>query len=143
MQEVQRTETEPQYGDVIATYTRAQAIEDGVLVDVSETAREAGFVVPVAVTRAVWEDCCDWESEADQKKNGWQSTSGRLWDVVSLARWAIRRARRGEQHEALYYRISRVPRVGHGRKRIVILKLVSGAGDDGEHVITIMQPEED
>jgi len=34
---------------VIHTYTRAQAIEDGVLIDVSEMAREAGFRWPVAV----------------------------------------------------------------------------------------------
>ena len=31
------------FGDVISTYTRAQAIEDGVLIDVSSMAREAGF----------------------------------------------------------------------------------------------------
>ena len=40
--------------DLIHSYSRAQAIEDGVLVDVSETAREAGFTVPVAITRAAW-----------------------------------------------------------------------------------------
>ena len=39
---------------VISVYTRAQAIEDGILVDVSETAREAGFRIPVAITRTVW-----------------------------------------------------------------------------------------
>ena len=35
--------------DVIFTYTRKQAIEDGVLIDVSEMAMEAGFRYPVAV----------------------------------------------------------------------------------------------
>ena len=43
------------FGPVIFAYTRAQAIEDGILVDVSETAREAGFRIPVAVTRTVWD----------------------------------------------------------------------------------------
>ncbi len=42
------------FGPVLSAYTRAQAIEDGILVDVSETAREAGFTIPVAVTRTVW-----------------------------------------------------------------------------------------
>ena len=42
------------FGPILSTYTRAQAIEDGFLVDVSDTAREAGFNIPVAVTRAVW-----------------------------------------------------------------------------------------
>ena len=36
------------FDPVISVYTRAQAIEDGIIVDVSETAREAGFNIPVA-----------------------------------------------------------------------------------------------
>lgn len=42
------------FGGVIHSYSRAQAIEDGVLVDVSSMAKEAGFIWPVAVTAAVW-----------------------------------------------------------------------------------------
>ena len=42
------------FDPAISAYTRAQAIEDGILVDVSDTAREAGFTIPVAVTRTVW-----------------------------------------------------------------------------------------
>ena len=44
---------EPKW-DLIFSYTRAQAIEDGVLVDVTETAKEAGFRIPVALTQSVW-----------------------------------------------------------------------------------------
>jgi len=35
--------------DLIHRYTRADAIADGVLIDVSQTAREAGFAYPVAL----------------------------------------------------------------------------------------------
>ena len=42
---------------VIFSYTRAQAIADGVLIDVSELAKEAGFRFPVAVTAGVWAEC--------------------------------------------------------------------------------------
>jgi len=35
--------------EYISVYTRAEAIEDGVLKDVSELAREAGFKYPVAI----------------------------------------------------------------------------------------------
>ncbi len=42
------------FGPAISAYSRAQAIEDGILVDVSDTAREAGFNIPVAITRTVW-----------------------------------------------------------------------------------------
>jgi len=31
------------FGNVISAYTRAQAIEDGVLIDVSSIAKESGF----------------------------------------------------------------------------------------------------
>ena len=38
------------FGEVISSYSRAQAIEDGVLVDVSSVAREAGINFPIALT---------------------------------------------------------------------------------------------
>jgi len=40
-------------GDVIFSYTRAQAIEDGVLVEVTDSVKR-WFKVPVAVTSRVW-----------------------------------------------------------------------------------------
>ena len=42
---------------VIFSYTRAEAIADGVLIDVSEQAKQAGFCYPVAVTAGVWAEC--------------------------------------------------------------------------------------
>ena len=36
--------------EVIYTYTRAQALEDGVLIDVSQMAKEAGFRLPAVIT---------------------------------------------------------------------------------------------
>jgi hypothetical protein len=38
--------------DLIHRYTRANALHDGVLIGVSETAREAGIRRPVALTAA-------------------------------------------------------------------------------------------
>jgi len=49
-----RNEVENRFGKFIRTYTRAEALADGVLVGVSETATKAGFKVPVAVTKAFW-----------------------------------------------------------------------------------------
>jgi len=43
--------------DLVSRYSRATALADGALVDVTATAREAGFRVPVALTRAAWERC--------------------------------------------------------------------------------------
>jgi len=80
--------TDSLFGEVIYTYSRAQAIEDGVLVDVSETAREAGFRWPVAITQAAWEDCIAW-TEDDNNRQVYQDESGRLWDVLWMALHAI------------------------------------------------------
>src|SRR4051812_2206240 len=71
--------------DLIFAYTRADAIRDGVLIDVTATAKEAGFKYPVAVTAAVWAECV-----AIPPGVVCQDESGRLWDVVTMLRWAIR-----------------------------------------------------
>ena len=132
---------------VIHRYTRAQATADGVLVDVSEVAKEAGFVVPAAVTRAVFALI---EPTAAETAVG-QDLHGRLWDVLSMAAHAIRRARPaaiGQGSEQLVYSLSLQLRgrgsagQENGRHRLR-LKIHSGPGDQGEHVITIMLPEED
>ena len=126
------------FGEVISSYTRTQAIDDGILVDVSHTAQEAGFSFPVALTRAAWSDCVEW-SEADSKRQTYQDESGRLWDVLWMA---SRAARRGGQE--IRFQLYRVPRGGRGmRPRLVTLKAICGPGDDGEPVITIMLPGED
>ena len=64
------------FGEVISAYTRAQAIEDGILVDVSETAREAGIRYPVALTRAVWESCVTVPVNGKGQPIPWKLTGG-------------------------------------------------------------------
>ena len=59
------------FGNVISTYTRAQAIEDGVLVDAGSMAKEAGFNWPVALTAAAWADCVAW-TEDDNRQQVYQ-----------------------------------------------------------------------
>src|SRR5713226_2372951 len=69
--------------DVIYAYTRAQALEDGVLVDVSETAKEAGINFPVALTATVWGQYV----EVPEGVTG-QDETGRLWDILWMFRCA-------------------------------------------------------
>ena len=42
------------FGEMIYSYSRAQALEDGVLVNISERARRAGIRYPTACTAGVW-----------------------------------------------------------------------------------------
>jgi len=125
------------FGPPISVYTRAQAIEDGELVDVSETAREAGFRFPVALTRAVW-----GAYVAVPAGVRCQDEAGRLWDVLWMLRRAIRLSSDGGRIDfALYVRNSNRDRID--RRDLVRLKAICGPGDDAEPVITIMLPEED
>ncbi len=134
------TET-PFFGEVIYAYTRAQAIADGVLIDVSAIAREAGFRWPVALTNAAWQDCVAW-SEIDNAAQTYQDEAGRLWDVVFMACHAVRTQRTGG-HE-LRFELARVPRDGSATDATVTtLKLLVGPGDHGEPVVTILLPDED
>jgi len=70
------------FGDVIHAYTRADAIRDGVLVELpAAICQEAGVIVPVAVTAEVWH-LID-PGNLDQMPG--QSVTGRLWDLL----WAF------------------------------------------------------
>src|SRR5205823_9766242 len=76
--------------DLIHRYSRGDALRDGVLVDVSATAREAGIRFPVALTRAVLERCVTIPPGVLC-----QDEAGRLWDVCWMLACAIRRGSSG------------------------------------------------
>lgn len=123
--------------NLIYSYSRAQAIEDGVLIDVSETAREAGIRFPVAMTAEAWAATVTWTRS---RETALQDESGRLWDVVWMLRMNLGRAR----GDTLLYTVLVVPNTGRGHKaRPVKLKAVCGPGDDMAPIITVMLPEED
>ena len=139
-----RTDTAPpsQHWRVIHTYTRAEALADGVLVDVTATAKEAGFKVPTAVTAAVFDECIEWTEENAEQSRTYQDQAGRLWDVLYLA-VVKARSLRGRRQNQLLYELRVVPRPSHDHPRLRTLKLVIGPGDDAEPVATIMLPNED
>lgn len=116
--------------EVIHSYTREQAIADGVLVDISAISKEAGFKVPVAATAAVW---AALQPRTEDIAYG-QSINGRLWDVLAVLKANAR------DTDTVFFTIS-VARAG--RSEELPLKAVIGPGDRGEPVVTIMEPNED
>ena len=130
---------------VIHRYTRADCIRDGVLTDVTETAREAGFSIPVAITAAVQDQCVRWtEEDARRKPRFHQNEDGRLSDVLWMAGCRARKvARSSSSASTALFQVMVVPRPGHGGQRLRTLKLVIGPGDAAEPVATIMLPDED
>lgn len=121
--------------DIIFQYTRQQAIDDGVLVDVSATAREAGFKYPVAVTSRLWHE---WIVPDQASRAGGQDENGRLWDVLWMLLLAIKRSESGSE---LRYQVLFL--VDGRRHEEVTIKSVCGPGDDLSSCITIMLPDED
>jgi hypothetical protein len=125
--------------DVIYSYSRAQALSDGVLVDVSKMAREAGIRFPVAVTSAVWGNYVAVPPGVEC-----QDEAGRLWDILFMFAMRVRsnnRAKPGDNADTITFAL--LVRNNNERPSRVDLKAVCGPGDDAEPVITIMLPEED
>lgn len=120
--------------DLIHSYSRREAIEDGVLVAIDEIAREAGFRMPVAVTAAVW---AILEPTPDLAAEG-QDLQGRAWDMLTILRFAIRTAT-GDRVEfaPLVVRKPGTP------PEPVSMWALCGPGDEGEPVITVMLVGED
>jgi hypothetical protein len=119
---------------LIHAYSRADAIRDGVLIDVSQTAKEAGFAYPVALTLAVWERCV-----AVPPGVLCQDEAGRLWDVLTMLRFAIRGQDGPEVRFGVHVRNDN----REGTPPLVRLKALCGPGDQGEPVVTVLMPEED
>ena len=118
---------------LIHSYSRAEALADGVLIDVSRTASEAGFRYPVAVTREVFDRYVTVSPEAE-----WNDESGRLWDLVWMTRYAIRQAKQPTDTVPVELRVQNT----EGPPELVRLKAVCGPGDEGEPTIVIMMPHE-
>lgn len=65
--------------------------------DVTATAREAG--VPVALTQSVWADV---NKLSGRYVSAGQSASGRLWDLLFMARHGARRRENRDRSEFAY-----------------------------------------
>lgn len=119
------------FGPVISTYTRTQAIDDGVLVDVTEWASSdkgfhGGFTCPVAMTQSVWAAV-----EVPERSRRSGDTRGRAHDVLWMASLTARR----NAGQSINFAV-RLGRKTH------VMTINAGPGDQGEFVITIGYPED-
>jgi hypothetical protein len=118
---------------IVYSYSRTRAIRDGVLIDVTATAREA-LRFPTAITAPVWAD----HVRVPEGVEG-QDEAGRLWDILWMCRCAILHSREVGADLLLQLRV----RNDNRRATLVTLKAVCGPGDELEPVVTIMLPDED
>lgn len=142
------------FGEVISSYTREEAIKDGVLVDFTDPAftfrsglnilTEAGIKFPVAMTRAAFDRTVQALGEPLPPA---QNVSGRLWDVLTTFKFVIQYSGPGNLLffsvrvlNWVYVKGDRTTRTKH---EDIQLKAVCGPGDTPAPVITIMLPDED
>ena len=124
------------FGPVIFSYTRAQALADGVQVDVTETAKEAGFRFPVFLTRGVFDAYVAVPADVEG-----QDEAGRLWDILWRLLHAVCHARGDAQRIQFHLYV----RNNNRRARLISLVAECGARDinDTRPAITVMLPDED
>ncbi len=122
--------------DVVSSYPRSQALEDGVLLDVSQMAEEAGFSIPVAVTAGVYGRYVD----VPQQLEGMQDEQGRLWDILTMLRFAISASR--DTDSLISFKVL-VQNHENQPASEVMLRALCHPGDGLEPVITIMLLGED
>ena len=137
--------------EVVSSYSRQQAIEDGALIDLmagGETRKmvaEAGFKLPVAMTATAFHDTvlagCT-EPQGDDGEFSFpsgQSMKGRLWDVLQVLRFTVHKHR---DTDRVHFKVD-VDVKGDGKHETVSLWALIGPGDTAAPVLTIMLESED
>ncbi len=92
------------FGEIISSYTRAQAIEDGVLIDVSDTEAAKLFKHPCAITSSLFGELVRGAGSKQEIFNA------RLHDVL----WMMQVAGRREGGSDIFFKV-KVGRLNLGR----------------------------
>jgi hypothetical protein len=124
--------TDNRSGAPAAPYSRAQAIDCGRLVDVSELARHIGFRSPVAISWDVWSKCV-----AVTGPDASQRETARLADILQTL---MSRVQTAPREPVVLWEVPSASAGGDPKPQQ--LKAHCGPGDHAESVITIMLPEE-
>lgn len=118
--------------DVLSTYTRAQAVEDGVLVALpADLPATRLYKYPVACTAAVWAII----DKAVKNPRCFNSLDGVVYDILFMS---TARRKMLDPTTALFQVII----AGAGRQRNFTFKMVCGPADDGSPCMTLMLPDE-
>lgn len=123
------------YGAPVSVYTRSQAIDDGYLIDLSETARGLGFKVPVAITSDAFVRCVHLEKEEAQALG--VSECQRVTRLLRVLLFKIRNTMNGSEDRCTFELAFQALKAGQSVEERAMIEATIGPGDDGEPVITI------
>jgi hypothetical protein len=123
------------FGPIVHSYSRADAINDGVLVDLTALYPEECrlYRYPVACTVAVW----SLVDKAVTNRRYCNDEAGVIWDILYMSQHRV--IAMPDAQTVLF----KVVITGTGNNKIHTMKAVCGPGDTLEPVITIMLPDED
>lgn len=126
---------EDYFGEVISSYTRENAIEDGVLIDVTPLAKRAGFKYHTAITSGV-HSVIDLGDALEEIK---ETYTGRFGKVLYSLLCAIKNGQAKE--DIIFFNVNLTNRLGIIKNER--FKSMVHAGDNHEPVMTILLPLED
>lgn len=127
------------FGPVINAYSRADAIADGVLHDVTGEARDQGILLPTTIAAHAWAAAVAWPDP----ETAVQYETGRTWTVLVHAAHALRHAKRLGLEGMQEFTFVPAPSLdddGIENDVKVTLGIEVGPGDALEPVLTITAP---
>jgi hypothetical protein len=123
--------------DVISAYSRAEAIDDGVLVDLMQGDMgklcKEHYKYPIACTSAVW----GLVEQSVSKPEHLNDVLGVLHDILTMSKNGHERS---DDPSACQFQVIIT---GTGNQDVHDLKMRCGPGDEGEPVLTLMLVTED
>jgi hypothetical protein len=142
--------------ELVSVYTVRQAVEDGQLVPLNgphypadgdawlpAMVAEAGLKLPVYLTAGAFGDCVS-PLDDNLELAPCQDIKGRLWDVLWMTAWTLRRAS-GDTFAVVKLNVrENIPKASgrKGRLSNVTLFAELGGDVDGSAYLTIMRPED-
>lgn len=124
--------------DIISRYSRATAIEDGMLVEVPPAlCKEFGIRFSLALTRAVWDDYVT----VPEPLKGFQDEQGRLADILTMFHLAAKRS--APPSTQIMFQVIIQQEHHDSLPPPITLKAIVDGGDDGLGALTILKPHED
>ena len=118
---------EDAYGSV---YTRAEAISDGQLIDVSQSARQLGICLSVAITASAWGQLIAVPHKKEEEIE-------RLFALLGRVQFEL------DQMPAYDHRLIVSVEAETGEEKRVEVLVTIGPDDKGETVVTVMLGYED
>ncbi len=113
-------------------YTRTQAIDDGLLIDVGQAAQDVEIGCPTAISSTVWNSYVQVRKSAS-----WQDERERLGNIMAALRETFPNPLPGIERQFLLQ-----VQNDANPPRQVRLKAICTLGDNDETVLTVLMPSE-